>query len=121
MSKVPARELRKGKPARIDHGQLRQVYERNRKRIFATQSVCAICGQPVDFSLKYPDPMSATCDHIIPIALGGDPIALDNLQLAHAACNMKKSSKLMEKRTVGETDSILSNRLLPQSMDWFNY
>ena len=44
--------------------------------------------------LKYPDPMSKTVDHIIPIAKGGHPSDLSNLQLAHRCCNRQKSDKL---------------------------
>ena len=51
-------------------GANRVQYEKNRKRILASQDVCAICGKPVDKRLKFPHPMSATVDHIIPIDLG---------------------------------------------------
>lgn len=69
-------------------GAHRANYERNRKRIFATQNTCGICGHPVDFNLKAPHPMSAVCDHIIPVnpiggGIGGHPSSIDNLQLAH--------------------------------------
>lgn len=73
---------------------IRAQYEANKKIILATQSVCGICGRPVDKSIKYPDPMSPTVDHIIPIAKNGDPVSLDNLQLAHRYCNRMKSDKL---------------------------
>lgn len=115
---------RKRKPRPDREGPQRQVYERNRKRIFAMYNTCALCGRPVDFSLKYPDPMSATIDHIVPISLGGSPIDLENLQLAHSACNVKKSAKLMDSKKGGEyskEQQTLSNRLLPHSVDWFNF
>ena len=36
---------------RADHvGPHRRTYEKNRKRILASQDVCGICGQPVDKS-----------------------------------------------------------------------
>lgn len=59
-----------------------------------TQDYCAICGRLVDKSLDQYDPMSAQVDHIIPIAKGGHPSAIDNLQLTHRICNAKKSDKL---------------------------
>lgn len=81
---------------RSDHsGVHERPYRRNRKKILATQSVCAICGRPVDMSLKSPDPMSATVDHIIPVSKGGHPSDIGNLQLAHWICNRMKSDKLI--------------------------
>lgn len=61
-----------------------------------TESVCAICGRPVDMSLKAPDPMSPTVDHIIPVTKGGHPSDINNLQLAHWYCNRMKSDKFIE-------------------------
>lgn len=94
----------------------RSLFEANRKIIIATQSVCAICGKPVDKSLKYPDPMSATVDHIIPLSKNGDPTALENLQLAHRYCNRMKSDKILSERVVKD-----ENRLLPLTEDWSSF
>ena len=75
---------RPGKPLRADRtGEFRTALEKNRRIIYATQTVCGICGKPVDMSIRYPHPLSPTIDHIIPIAKGGHPSALENLQLAH--------------------------------------
>ena len=101
-------------------GQHRTAFEKNRKRIYATQTVCALCGRPVDFTLKYPHPMSATIDHIIPIVRGGHPSDMDNLQLAHLTCNRQKTDKLRDARII-LMDTTISNRELPWSMDWTNY
>ena len=80
---------------RPDHdGIHRAQFERNKKKIYATQTVCGICGNPVDFSFKFPHPLSPCIDHIIPIAKGGHPSDIDNLQLAHFCCNRQKSDKL---------------------------
>lgn len=100
-------------------GTHRAAFDKNKKRIYATQSVCALCGRPVDFSLKFPDPMSPTIDHIIPIAKGGHPSDIENLQLAHLACNRKKADKGV--KVVFKTDETINNRVLPQSMDWKTY
>ena len=104
-------------------GTHRVVFEKNKKRIYATQSVCGICGRPVDKTLKYPHPLSPCIDHIVPIAKGGHPSDMDNLQLAHWTCNRQKSDKLITVRgmTAEKKDKALSNRLLPQSMDWAAY
>lgn len=104
-------------------GTHRGAFERNKKKIFATQSVCGICGKPVDFTLKYPHPLSPCIDHIIPIARNGHPSDIDNLQLAHWTCNRQKSDKLVEekKKYQGDCNEIISNRMLPQSIDWTKY
>lgn len=106
---------------RLDRdGAHRKQFENNKKRIFATQSVCGICGKPVDFSYKYPHPLSACIDHIIPVAKGGHPSDLDNLQLAHMTCNRQKSDKLFANNAKQEP-KITSNRVLPQTIDWLSY
>ena len=99
-------------------GKHRAQFEKNRKRIFATQTVCAICGKPVDFSLKYPHPLSPTVDHIIPLAKGGHPSDIDNLQLAHRCCNRQKSDKLIPRREVDSQLNVISNRVLPHTYGW---
>lgn len=102
------------------NGVHRGMFERNKRKIYAAQTVCGICGRPVDFNLKYPHPLSPCIDHIIPVAKGGHPSDLENLQLAHWTCNRQKSDKLVERRDVKELQTI-SNRVLPQSMDWRHY
>ena len=101
-------------------GAHRQAYARNRKRILATQNTCGICGKPVDLTLPPGDPMAPTVDHIIPIAKGGHPSSLDNLQLAHWTCNRQKSDKLF-KNQEAKKPMVLGNRNLPQSRDWKTY
>ena len=99
-------------------GQYKPQFRANKKIILATQSICGICGQPVDKSLKYPHPMSPTIDHIIPLAKNGDPYALDNLQLAHRKCNREKSDKLPGSGTATTRREVDLNRDLPLSRDW---
>jgi len=109
--------MMKPKRNRPDHdGAHRAQYERNKKIVFASQTCCAICGKPVDFSRKYPDPMCATVDHIIPIAKGGHPSALENMQLAHFQCNRMKG----DERDTGKITLPVktSNRKLVLSADW---
>lgn len=101
-------------------GTHRLAFERNKKKIYATQTVCGICGRPVDFTLRYPHPLSPCIDHIIPIAKGGHPSDLDNLQLAHFTCNRQKSDKLF-RTDIKREDDVISNRILPQSVNWAEY
>ena len=98
-------------------GTHRKQFDSNKKKIYATQTVCGICGKPVDFTVRYPHPMSPCIDHIIPVAKGGHPSDLGNLQLAHWGCNRQKSDKLV-KITFQDEQVNLSNRDLPQSVDW---
>lgn len=100
-------------------GTHRLAFERAKKRIFATQTVCGICGKPVDFSLKYPHPLSPCIDHIIPVAKGGHPSDMDNLQLAHWCCNRQKSDKLFSK-ALPKAQTVAA-RQLPLSCDWTAY
>ncbi len=109
------------KVVRADHvGPHRTPYQKNKKRIFSSLNVCALCGKPVDFSLKWPDPMSATIDHIIPVSKGGSPDAIENMQLAHLSCNRVKGDAIPKKRKEHH-EAVISNRLLPQHCDWSGY
>ena len=102
----------------------RGAFEAARQKILKTQSVCGICGKPVDMSLKYPHPLSPTVDHIIPVSKGGHPSDIDNLQLAHRTCNRQKSDRVAggaPAESLVETKKIVSNRVLEQHDDWATY
>ena len=110
-------------PRRKDRvGEHRTAFEKNRQIILQTQTVCGICGKPVDFSFRFPHPLSPTVDHIIPVAKGGHPSDLSNLQLAHRACNRWKSDKMFvvqrQKQMEGEKKETKS---LPLHYDWTAY
>ena len=55
--------------------------------------LCGLCGEPVDKDLAWPDPTSASLDHIIPLSRGGAH-TLDNVQLAHLVCNIRKNNQV---------------------------
>ena len=127
MSGSRRNDIRNNRP---DHKPgFRQEYERNRKKILATQTICGICGKPVDRSLKYPHPGSATIDHIIPLTRGGHPSALENLQLAHFRCNRLKFNQITngnDQEKVSNEGSVLSDPPperfgLPWTIDWTAY
>ena len=105
---------------RPDHnGTQRAQFESNKRKIYMTQKVCGICGRPVDFKVKWPDPMSPCIDHIIPVAKGGHPSDIDNLQLAHMCCNRQKSDKLTpQTRPELAAPEAVDMRDLPQTFDW---
>lgn len=83
-------------------GAHRTAFDKNRKRIIATQDYCYLCGKLVDKSLKRPDPMAAEVDHIIPIAKGGHPSDIANLCLVHGICNRQKGDKMLQDNTPAE-------------------
>ena len=65
-----------------------EIFERDRW-------VCQICRKKVDRALRYPDPLCASIDHVIPWALGGSHTR-DNLQCSHLICNLRKATKTMK-------------------------
>lgn len=117
MKEVPRMALRPDK-----QGKHRVAYEKNKKRILKTQTVCGICGKPVNKKLKSPDPMSPVIDHMIPVSKGGHPSAIENLQLAHWTCNRQKSDKMFNNQQNNQQENkVLGNRNLPQSINWGLY
>ena len=52
---------------------------------------CNLCGQPIDYSLKWPHPQSFSADHIRPYEHNPD-LRLDpgNVQSSHLRCNQSK-------------------------------
>lgn len=53
--------------------------------------VCALCGDLVDPTVRYPSPWSASLDHVIPLSRGGAHIE-SNVQCAHLGCNIAKGA-----------------------------
>lgn len=101
-------------------GTHRAAFEKNKKIIMATQDICGICGKPVDKkAYKFPHPLSACIDHIIPIDKGGHPSAIENLQLAHLCCNREKSDKLFRK--ANKEAEVTTNTDLPLTFDWATF
>lgn len=54
---------------------------------------CGICGESVDPELKWPDPLSVSLDHVVPLALGGDH-SRANTQCSHLTCNVRKGAQV---------------------------
>lgn len=63
---------------------LRQVVEES-------SGSCHLCGEPVDLTKEYPDRMSPSIDHIVPIVKGGVD-SIDNVALAHLECNSRRGA-----------------------------
>lgn len=116
-------------------GNERGIYNHNRAILKKTATICALCGRPLDKTRKYPDPLSISIDHIIPVALGGRS-TIDNLQATHLICNKEKGKKILSlnknkselsKDNSSESDKekyLFSNKhndSIPQYVDWANY
>jgi 5-methylcytosine-specific restriction endonuclease McrA len=54
--------------------------------------ICMLCGRQVDKHLRWPDEMSASLDHNIPLVAGGLHTRA-NCQLAHLICNIRKGGR----------------------------
>lgn len=55
--------------------------------------VCGICDVVVDPDLVYPDPLSASLDHVVPLSRGGVH-QHENVQCAHLVCNTRKGARV---------------------------
>lgn len=82
-------------------------------RVKREESICWLCGRPVDKSLPYlmpgahtkrcanpagctgclPHPWRGEVDEIIPVSRGGSPFDRNNCKLSHRICNQKRSDK----------------------------
>lgn len=71
----------------IEHVESSIVFERD-------AWICQLCHEAIDPSLKWPDRLSATVDHITPLNRGGDH-SYSNCQAAHFACNAGKSDRFV--------------------------
>ena len=65
-----------------------EIYERD-------GYICNICDAPIDRTLKHPDPMSVSLDHVVPLDKGGSHTR-DNVHTTHLHCNLRKGVKSLE-------------------------
>lgn len=57
--------------------------------------VCQLCRDPIPRAASWPDPLSPSLDHVIPISKGGTH-TVANLQAAHLSCNCKKGDRFAD-------------------------
>lgn len=62
-----------------------EVFERDRW-------ICQICHRRISKVRRWPDPLSVSLDHVIPLSLGG-PHSKANTRAAHLRCNVSRSNK----------------------------
>lgn len=87
-------QLRKRQAPKDPRRQFPELRAALRKRIYAMQDTCGVCGRSVDKSLPAGSPLSPELDEIVPIARGGSAYDIDNLQLTHRTCNRRKGTKM---------------------------
>lgn len=60
--------------------------------------ICQICFKKVNRRLRYPNPLCASLDHIIPLSKGGSH-SRQNCCLAHLRCNVSKQNRCVPQQT----------------------
>lgn len=55
--------------------------------------VCGLCMGAINKATPYPNPMSVSLDHVIPLSRGGAH-SRQNTQAAHLVCNLRKHNKV---------------------------
>lgn len=70
--------------ATVEHFDPHEIYERN-------DWVCQLCRKPISPATRWPDPLSVSLDHVIPIVAGGAH-SRANTQAAHWLCNIRKGA-----------------------------
>jgi hypothetical protein len=53
---------------------------------------CGICHHDVDQSVRYPDPMSPSLDHVVPLSVGGSHTYM-NVRISHLSCNVGRGNR----------------------------
>lgn len=63
-----------------------------KKRVFAGEPPCYLCGNDIDYSLPPKSAASPEMDDIIPVSKGGDPLDINNLRPVHKSCNGRRGN-----------------------------
>lgn len=77
---------RRVRQSTIEHFTREEIFERD-------GWVCHLCGRPIPRELKFPDPFSASLDHVIPVAKGGEH-SRENTAASHFRCNIRKGARV---------------------------
>lgn len=77
---------RKIRQSTIEYFSREQVFDRD-------EWTCHICAEAISPELKYPHPMSASLDHVVPVSRGGAH-TLENAAASHFRCNIRKSDRM---------------------------
>ena len=87
-------------------GRAGRPWRRLQAQVYAEETHCWRCGQPVDMTRKgQRHRLAPSTDHLVPISKGGDPLDRGNVRLAHLGCNAAAGNRLTPKRS-------------PRTRDW---
>jgi 5-methylcytosine-specific restriction endonuclease McrA len=53
--------------------------------------LCGICGDPIYLSIPYPQPLSKSLDHVLPVIAGGAH-SFENCRASHLTCNVRRGA-----------------------------
>jgi hypothetical protein len=84
---VSARRRARLRGVTVEDFSLAEIWERD-------EGICWLCETAIDPQIRWPDRMSVSLEHKVPISLGG-PHSRANCALAHLGCNLLKGSKLI--------------------------
>ena len=79
----------------LGRGRRTRQWVRIRRRVLVRDGMqCQRCGVDLHDGAPSTDPLQATVGHVRPLALGGDPLDIDNLRAECRRCNVGDSSRI---------------------------
>lgn len=81
-------------------GRSGRPWQRLRARVIAESTHCGRCGEPLRPWLRWPELMSSTAGHIVPLIDGGHPTDRANLQAEHLTCNVRAENERRKQRAL---------------------
>lgn len=74
--------------ARVEHVDFAEVLARD-------AWMCGLCSEPIPRDAVWPDRLTASLDHVIPLSRGGEH-SMGNVQASHLGCNSSKGNRLAD-------------------------
>lgn len=85
-----ARKASATRRARLQAAEVEQFHD---SEIFDRDRwMCGLCRKKIDPDLRWPDPLSVSLDHVVPLVAGGGHTRA-NVQAAHIGCNWQKNCR----------------------------
>jgi len=69
------------------------AWQKLRAQVLGEEPNCWVCDQPIDPAIAWPDPMSGSGDHVVPLEAGGAQLDRDNVRAAHMRCNQQRHTE----------------------------